>query len=225
MWQAAVGAAAGNIAGTIYQAAEQRRAAINNRDFQREMSNSAYQRAMADMEKAGLNPILAGKLGGASTPGGATAQVPDMTGIGTSTVNAAIAAKNAQVEVKQKQMQNMSTANQLKIEQEAMKYYDEHPDRRQALLEAQLAKMVGVRPELGAFGGLVRQGITGANNISDTLMDAGASTAQRILWLWDQIKKGNIRSPFSLSPSQRETIMINGKRVPVTNIDGRPKKK
>jgi len=42
-------------------------------DFELEQSNTAYQRSMADMKKAGLNPILAYKQGGASTPIGKTA--------------------------------------------------------------------------------------------------------------------------------------------------------
>lgn len=68
--------------------------ALANRNFQEHMSNTAYQRAVEDMRKAGLNPILAYANGGASTPGGSGATItgasmgmPSASALGVSTMN------------------------------------------------------------------------------------------------------------------------------------------
>lgn len=50
------------------------------RQWEEYMSNTAYQRAMLDMRKAGLNPILAYSQGGASTPSAQIASMAPMSG-------------------------------------------------------------------------------------------------------------------------------------------------
>lgn len=58
----------GSVIGGVVSAFGQSRANKVTKNYLTEMSNTGYQRAMADMKAAGLNPMLAAKVGPASTP-------------------------------------------------------------------------------------------------------------------------------------------------------------
>lgn len=68
--------------------------AENAMAFEERMSNTAYQRAMADMKAAGLNPMLAASKGGASTPSGQQARMENTQ---ANALNSAIAASQIAV--------------------------------------------------------------------------------------------------------------------------------
>lgn len=95
---ALAGSALSNIVG-ISQAGKQR-------DFQEYMSGTAYQRAVADLKAADLNPMLAYSQGGASTPPGSMPNISDMSGA----VSTALQAK--QIDAQVKQLTSQSDLNQ-----------------------------------------------------------------------------------------------------------------
>ncbi len=101
-----------SIGGSLFSAQSSKREAEKNRDFQEDMSNTSYQRSMADMKKAGLNPILAAKLGGASTPGGAMGNIPDLGQTMNSAMSSQAAMQQAETAGKQQEI------NEKKIEAE-----------------------------------------------------------------------------------------------------------
>lgn len=72
-----IAGAAGLLGGVEANQASER-VAREQMDFQERMSNTAYQRATADMRMAGINPALAYMQGGASSPSGAMATQNDV---------------------------------------------------------------------------------------------------------------------------------------------------
>lgn len=114
---ALIGAGIGLIGG-LFNNSSQSAMADKQMKFQERMDNTKYQRTMADMKAAGLNPMLAYSQGASGAPSGASAPVQN---VGESAVRAAQGSVStaAQANLMKEQLTNLSMDTRLKMAQAA----------------------------------------------------------------------------------------------------------
>lgn len=98
-----------------YGNAKAAKAAKKDRNFQEYMSDTAYQRMVVDLKKAGLNPMMALMKGGASTPGGSTAKtfVPDAKPVTTALATRKLSQELKNMESTERLSNSQATKNQM----------------------------------------------------------------------------------------------------------------
>lgn len=119
-----------------------------NRGFQERMASTQYQRGVADMRAAGINPMLAYMNGGASSAGGAQAQAqseaPQGLGNIVPNVQSAIASRE-ELKNQREARYNTEQDTQLKMEQQGIA-------RENAKVAAEEAKQAKMTTELQRAG-------------------------------------------------------------------------
>jgi len=126
VWPAIIAAAASAYGGYQANKAREEQAAAANAasaeaaakqmEFQRDMSDTSYQRAVADLKAAGINPMLAAMKGGASTPTGSSyqAQMPQVYDVFTPAVESYNKTQLSSAQTAQTEAQTGLTNTQVK---------------------------------------------------------------------------------------------------------------
>lgn len=180
-----------------------------NRDYQTNMSNTAYQRASADMQKAGLNPMMMfGSGGAASSPGGAVAATPGapqiqnqskFAGIGNAVSNAIGAAVTAKtVDKMQDEIANIRTQRGLLEAETELQKQRTATESHETLRRADEAALTGLSLPAARFSAKSAEDLLSMN---DTMRRWG------VIGGWAGNKAGDVLAPLLNSASTFRRLM------------------
>lgn len=189
-----LGSIGGSLLGADMSNKASAKQAKDQMQFQERMSSTAYQRAVADMRKAGLNPVLAASSP-ASTPGGAMGSVhnPNLGEALSKGVSSAIAVKQANANLRT--LEANATRNEFDtwLVGEMQNYWETNPGMRDEILRSMWHQKAG-QGQIGAVGGYIGQGLrdmsdataAGFNTAKDYLSGKLNRTGSRI---WNSAKR------------------------------------